>query len=121
MATDTAKEKETKKRLAELNKQLKNLKGVESSKSVSGNVTKTELVEMVAKETNLTKIDVLAVINSYNEAIKNNVFEGHKVSIQGFGTYKPYTTPERKIKTPMMTKAKMVGGRQTIKFHASKV
>jgi len=123
MAANKVMTKETKQRIAELNKQLKNLKGVDSSKSVSGSVSKTDLVSMVAKELNLNTKDVLAVINSYNQAIKNNVFEGHNVSIQEFGTFKSYTTPKRKINKMFGEKItpKTVGGRQTMKFHASKV
>ncbi len=50
-------------------------------------MNKTQLVEVVAKETSLKKKDAEAAVASVFTAIENALADGEKVQIIGFGTF----------------------------------
>lgn len=50
-------------------------------------MTKAELVDQIAKEANLTKVDAQKVLDSFTNNIINTVKNGDKVTLIGFGTF----------------------------------
>ena len=50
-------------------------------------MNKTDLVEKVAAESNLTKVDTTRVIDRVFETIADTLKEGGEVRIAGFGTF----------------------------------
>jgi nucleoid DNA-binding protein len=52
-------------------------------------MTKHELAESVANQTEIDKEIVLRVIEVTNRTIRQRLAQGGKVTIRGFGTYKP--------------------------------
>ncbi len=59
-------------------------------------MNKTELVDSIAKETTLAKVNVEAVLNTALDFIKKSVKKGDDVTLVGFGTF---TKSKRKART----------------------
>ena len=84
-------------------------------------MNKTELVDSIAKETALAKVNVEAVLNSALDMIKKSVKKGDDVTLVGFGTFtkskrkaragrNPQTGKE--IKIPAMTVPRFRPGKE---------
>jgi len=58
-------------------------------------MNKTNLIEVVANQTNLKKKDAEAAVNSVLNAIADALAEGEKVQIAGFGTFEVRERGER--------------------------
>ena len=63
-------------------------------------MNKTELISAVAKESNLKKDDVQNVIDNFLNVIIDEVSNGEKVQITGFGSFERKERGERNIKNP---------------------
>ena len=50
-------------------------------------MNKTELVAAMAKETNLSKKDVEAVLKSFTDVVASELKKGGKIRLVGFGTF----------------------------------
>ncbi|MDR3606430.1 MAG: HU family DNA-binding protein [Oligoflexia bacterium] len=84
-------------------------------------MNKTQLVDVIAKNTQLTKTSVEEVLNNVIEAIKKSVKKGDDVTLVGFGTFtkskrraragrNPQTGNE--IKIPAMTVPRFRAGKE---------
>ena len=74
---------------------------------------KAELVDRVAKKTQLTKKDVSATVEALFETIQEALKAGEKVQVIGFGTFEVRERAARKGRNPQTGKE--------IKLKASKV
>lgn len=83
-------------------------------------MTKTDLVNVVAAEANLSKKDaeaaVSAVINGISAALKN----GDKVQIIGFGTFEVKESAEREGRNPKTGETITIPASKKPAFSASK-
>ena len=59
-------------------------------------MNKTELVAAMAKETNLSKKDVEAVLKSFTDVVADELKKGGKIQLVGFGTFEVSERAERK-------------------------
>lgn len=59
-------------------------------------MNKAELIDVMAKDTNLTKKDVESVLNSFVNVVSNELANKGKVQLVGFGTFE---TRERAART----------------------
>ena len=84
-------------------------------------MNKTELVNVVAAETNLAKKDVDAVINATIKAITEALKEDDKVAIIGFGTFEAKATSEREGRNPKTGETITIAASKKPVFSASKV
>lgn len=84
-------------------------------------MNKTELVNVVATETNIAKKDVDAVINATIKAITDALKEGDKVAIIGFGTFEAKATAEREGRNPKTGETITIAASKKPVFSASKV
>lgn len=50
-------------------------------------MTKADIVNVVAKETNLEKNQVQAVVEKYMEVVKDSLAKGENVYLRGFGSF----------------------------------
>ncbi len=84
-------------------------------------MNKSELIEALAKNTQLTKVDVESVLNGMIDTVKKTIKKGDDVTLIGFGTFtktkrkarmgrNPQTGKE--IKIPAMTVPKFRPGRE---------
>jgi len=63
-------------------------------------MNKTQLIDAVAKDSNLKKREVEAVIEKFIDIIIEEVATGEKVQITGFGSFERKERGERNIKNP---------------------
>ena len=63
-------------------------------------MNKTQLIEAVAKESNLKKKDAEAAINALLNTIENTLRDGDKVQIVGFGTFEVKHREARQGRNP---------------------
>jgi len=75
-------------------------------------MNKTQLIDVVAKESNQKKRDVEAVVEAMLQSVMNEVAKGEKVQITGFGSFERKNRSERTIKNPRT--------QETMKVPASK-
>ena len=50
-------------------------------------MTKAEIVSKISKKTGLDKEEVLAVVESFMESVKESLVNGEEVTLRGFGTF----------------------------------
>ena len=84
-------------------------------------MNKTDLVNVVANETNFTKKDVDAVVNATFKAITDALKEGDKVAIIGFGTFEVKESSEREGRNPKTGETITIAAAKKPVFSASKV
>ena len=84
-------------------------------------MTKTDLVNVVAAETNCAKKDVDAVVTATLNAIANALKDGDKVQLIGFGTFEVKETAERDGRNPKTGESIKIEASKKPAFSASKV
>ena len=75
-------------------------------------MNKTQLIEVVARESGLKKKDAENAVNAVLSAVENALADGEKVQIAGFGTFEVKERAERIGRNPAT--------RETITIPASK-
>ena len=84
------------------------------------NINKDTLVQSIVDKTELSKRDIEGVIEAMIDAITNELRQGNKVTLTGFGTFKPSPRAARvginpqtkaKINIPAMTVPKFTAGK----------
>ena len=63
-------------------------------------MNKTELVAAMAKDTNLSKKDVEAVLKSFIDVVTDELKKGEKIQLVGFGTFETRVRAEREGRNP---------------------
>jgi len=76
-------------------------------------MNKAELINEIAKKTNLTKKDCAKVVDAITETIQRTLAKGKKVTLMGFGSWEVKTRKARTGRNPQTG--------QTIKIKAKKV
>lgn len=62
--------------------------------------SKTELIDLVAAQTELPKSETAKTVNALLEVIKNELAKGEKVALVGFGTFEVRERAARKGRNP---------------------
>lgn len=83
-------------------------------------MNKTDLVNVVAAETNLPKKEVDAVVNATIAAISNALKDGDKVQLIGFGTFEVKDVAAREGRNPKTGEAIKIEACKKPSFSASK-
>jgi DNA-binding protein HU-beta len=84
------------------------------------NLTKAELVEVVAKAAETTKVAAGTAINAFLDAIAGHVAKGGKVTLVGFGTFSQKTRKARTGRNPQTGAAIKIAASKSMGFKASK-
>lgn len=63
---------------------------------------KADIILEIHHKTGIPKVDILVILETYFQEVKQTVFEGENVSVRGFGTF---TTQLRKAKLGRNIKA----------------
>ena len=82
-------------------------------------IGKKELIEKIAKETNLSKKDIQKVIEKELEIIVDEVKKGNQVVFLGFGTFKEKISKEKEGVNPQTKEKIKIPAYKTIAFKAS--
>jgi DNA-binding protein HU-beta len=83
-------------------------------------MTKDEFVTKVAEKTGLTKKDAAAAVNAYNEALKEALVGGEKVSFIGFGTFYVAERAARTGRNPRTGEPTQIAASKSAKFKQGK-
>ena len=83
-------------------------------------MNKAQLIEAVAKNAKMTKVDAEMVLNTALDTIKKSVKKGEDVTLIGFGTFKVVKTAARKGRNPQTGKEIQIKASKRVKFSAGK-
>jgi len=83
-------------------------------------MTKAELVEMIAKDADVSKASAEKALNSFIGAITKSLKKGNKVTLVGFGTFSVTKRKARKGRNPRTGEPMKIAARKTPKFSAGK-
>jgi nucleoid DNA-binding protein len=84
-------------------------------------MNKTDLINVVAAEANLTKKDADAAVNATLAAIANALKDGDKVQLLGFGTFEVKAVAEREGRNPKTGETIKIPASKKAAFTASKL
>jgi len=84
-------------------------------------MNKTELVAAVAEKAGMTKKDAERVVNATVDTIIQNLAQGEKVQISGFGIFEVKTREARVGRNPRTKEAIQIPATRLPVFKASKV
>ena len=83
-------------------------------------MNKTELVAAMAKETNLSKKDVEAVLKSFTDVVADELKKGGKIQLVGFGTFEVSERAAREGRNPQTGETMTIASSKATKFKAGK-
>ena len=83
-------------------------------------MNRTELIDAIAKETQLTKKDVEAVLKSFIDVVTGELKEGGKVQLVGFGTFEVSKRAAREGRNPQTGETMEIKASKAPKFKAGK-
>jgi DNA-binding protein HU-beta len=85
-------------------------------------MNKTEFIEAVSKKAGdkVTKKDVAAIVDAYNQVITDTLKKGDKVTFIGFGTFEVTSRAARVGKNPQTGEALKIKASKSAKFKAGK-
>ena len=83
-------------------------------------MNKTELVAAMAKETQLAKKDVEAVLKSFIDVVSEELKKGEKVQLVGFGTFEVSKRAAREGINPQTGETMQISASKAPKFKAGK-
>ena len=84
-------------------------------------MNKTDLINVVANETDVKKKDVEAVVNATFNAIATALKDGDKVQLIGFGNYEVKEVAEKEGRNPQTGESMTIAAYKKPSFSASKV
>ncbi len=79
-------------------------------------MTKTELVEQMAKETNISKAAAGRALNSFTASVTKALKKGGKVTLVGFGTFSVAKRKARKGRNPQTGETIKIKAKRVVKF-----
>ena len=83
-------------------------------------MNRIELIDAIAKETQLTKKDVEAVLKSFIDVVTGELKEGGKVQLVGFGTFEVSERAAREGRNPQTGESMEIKASKAPKFKAGK-
>lgn len=83
-------------------------------------MNKTELVAAMAKEMNLSKKDVEAVLKSFVDVVSAELKKGGKIQLVGFGTFEVSERAAREGRNPQTGETMKISASRAPKFKAGK-
>jgi len=83
-------------------------------------MTKTELIENVAQEADMTKKDASLTVNAVLDTIEKALKNEDSVALPGFGTFSVRERPERKGRNPQTGEEMTIPTGKVVRFKAGK-
>jgi DNA-binding protein HU-beta len=83
-------------------------------------MNKSELVEHIAKQANLTKAQAKIAVDSYHEAVASELKAGNKVDIPGFGSFSVSERAARTGRNPKTGETLQIKAAKVPKFRPGK-
>ncbi|MFA6057898.1 MAG: HU family DNA-binding protein [Taibaiella sp.] len=83
-------------------------------------MNKAELIEQIAKDAGLTKVQANEVLNSFTNAVVSTLKKGENVTLVGFGTFSVSQRSARNGRNPQTGEVIKIKARKLPKFKAGK-
>ncbi len=83
-------------------------------------MNKAELIEKIAKDASITKVQANAAVDSFTEAVVGALKKGDKVTLVGFGTFSVTARAARNGRNPQTGAIIKIKARKVPKFKAGK-
>jgi DNA-binding protein HU-beta len=83
-------------------------------------MNKAELIEQIAKDAGLTKVQANEVLNSFTNAVVSTLKKGENVTLVGFGTFSVSHRSARNGRNPQTGEVIKIKARKLPKFKAGK-
>lgn len=84
------------------------------------NMTKSQIVDELAKKTGMKKKEAEAAVNAFIETVSDALVAGEKVQIAGFGTFEVKERSERVGRNPFTKEAMTIPASKRLAFTAGK-
>lgn len=81
-------------------------------------MNKTQLIDAVAAEAGLTKVDAKKAIDAYIKTTGEQLKQGEKIALVGFGTFSVSERPARLGRNPQTGAKIEIAKRKMVKFKA---
>jgi len=81
-------------------------------------MNKTELINAIAEEAGLSKIDAKKALEAVLKSVSDALIAGDKVSLVGFGTFSVAERSERSGTNPATKQAIIIAAKKVAKFKA---
>lgn len=82
--------------------------------------TKTDLVEEIAQETNLTKAKAKEAVDALLESLSRELSSGSKVTLTGFGTFQVKEQKSKRGRNPQTGAVMTIPAKNVVKFNPGK-
>ena len=83
-------------------------------------MSKTALVEKIADQANLTKIDADRALKAFIAVVSESLKSGEDVSLVGFGTFSVVDRAERQGRNPKTGEVISISAKKVVKFKPGK-
>ena len=83
-------------------------------------MNKTELIAAVAEQAELSKKDAEKAVKAFTDVISEELANGGKIQLVGFGTFEVSERPEREGRNPKTGEPMKIAASKTPKFKAGK-
>ena len=83
-------------------------------------MNKTELIAAVAEKAELSKKDAEKAVKAFTDAVAEELVNGGKVQLVGFGTFEGVERPAREGRNPKTKETITIAASRTPKFKAGK-
>lgn len=84
-------------------------------------MNKTELIDAIAQEAELTKKDAEKALNAFISSVTNSLSKEEDIVIPNFGSFKTVQRAEREGRNPQTGKPIKIPSRKVVKFTAGKI
>ena len=83
-------------------------------------MTKADLVDVMAKEAEITKAAAALALDAYVDAVTKELKKGGRIGLVGFGTFSVAKRKAREGRNPQTGKAIKIPAKKVVKFKAGK-
>lgn len=83
-------------------------------------MTKADLVDVIAKEADITKTAAALVLDAYVDAVTKELKKGGKIGLVGFGTFSVSKRKAREGRNPKTGETIKILAKKVVKFKAGK-
>ncbi|MEI7823708.1 MAG: HU family DNA-binding protein [Chlorobiaceae bacterium] len=84
-------------------------------------MSKTALVEKIADQAKLTKVDADRAVKAFISIVSESLKNGDDVSLTGFGTFTVVDRAEREGRNPMTGATITIAAKKVVKFKPGKI
>ena len=83
-------------------------------------MNKSEIIDVISQDTGISKVDTEKVLKAFTDAVTDELRNGGKIQISGFGTFETSKRAEREGRNPQTGEKMTIKASVAPKFKAGK-